>query len=206
MTVDYSKERVQFGRPIGSFQALKHRMAEVFARTESARSASLGGVVRAGGGGGRCRLPGPFGGVVRPGDRGARRVRVRAGCTGASRSPGSTTPTSCSSARTPWERWPAQHTGTGQPWHSEPTAPGLLGNDGRQRLLALQGGRDGRCRQAHHLVHRGGGKGLDLQDVAGHRQADQPARRPDSAFIADIARRSTTGWKRGCRTALLIQP
>lgn len=40
MTVDYSKERVQFGRPIGSFQALKHRMAEVFARTEMARSAS----------------------------------------------------------------------------------------------------------------------------------------------------------------------
>lgn len=40
MTVAYSKERVQFGRAIGSFQALKHRMAEVFARTEMARSAS----------------------------------------------------------------------------------------------------------------------------------------------------------------------
>lgn len=40
MTVSYSKERVQFGRAIGSFQALKHRMAEVFARTEMARSAS----------------------------------------------------------------------------------------------------------------------------------------------------------------------
>ncbi|MDN5745054.1 MAG: acyl-CoA/acyl-ACP dehydrogenase [Nocardioidaceae bacterium] len=40
MTVTYSKERVQFGRSIGSFQALKHRLAEVFTRTELARSAS----------------------------------------------------------------------------------------------------------------------------------------------------------------------
>ncbi|HJQ06509.1 MAG TPA: acyl-CoA dehydrogenase family protein [Nocardioides sp.] len=38
MTVAYSKERVQFGRPIGSFQALKHRMADMLARTELTRS------------------------------------------------------------------------------------------------------------------------------------------------------------------------
>ncbi|KQW53032.1 hypothetical protein ASC77_01645 [Nocardioides sp. Root1257] len=40
MTVSYSKERVQFGRPIGSFQALKHRMADMLVLTEMTRSAS----------------------------------------------------------------------------------------------------------------------------------------------------------------------
>ena len=40
MTVSYSKERVQFGRPIGSFQALKHRMADLLVLLEMSRSAS----------------------------------------------------------------------------------------------------------------------------------------------------------------------
>jgi alkylation response protein AidB-like acyl-CoA dehydrogenase len=40
MTVAYSKERVQFGRPIGSFQALKHRMADMLVELEASRSAS----------------------------------------------------------------------------------------------------------------------------------------------------------------------
>ncbi|MCW2796026.1 acyl-CoA dehydrogenase family protein [Nocardioides sp.] len=40
MTVAYTKERVQFGRPIGSFQALKHRMADMLVLVEMSRSAS----------------------------------------------------------------------------------------------------------------------------------------------------------------------
>ncbi|MFI6516169.1 acyl-CoA dehydrogenase family protein [Spirillospora sp. NPDC050679] len=40
MTVEYAKTRVQFGRPIGSFQAVKHRLADLYVLVESARSAS----------------------------------------------------------------------------------------------------------------------------------------------------------------------
>ena len=46
MTVAYSKERVQFGRPIGSFQALKHRMADMLVLVEMSPLGVVGGVVR----------------------------------------------------------------------------------------------------------------------------------------------------------------
>ncbi|MFJ7959983.1 acyl-CoA dehydrogenase family protein [Streptomyces sp. NPDC096319] len=42
VTLDYARERVQFGRPIGSFQAVKHRLADAYVLVESARSAALG--------------------------------------------------------------------------------------------------------------------------------------------------------------------
>jgi alkylation response protein AidB-like acyl-CoA dehydrogenase len=38
--VDYAKERKQFGRPIGSYQAVSHRCAQMLLETESARSAT----------------------------------------------------------------------------------------------------------------------------------------------------------------------
>ena len=41
MTVAYAKDRIQFGRPIGSFQAVKQRLAECLVLVESARSAAL---------------------------------------------------------------------------------------------------------------------------------------------------------------------
>jgi alkylation response protein AidB-like acyl-CoA dehydrogenase len=40
LTVEYVKERRQFGRPIGSFQALKHRLADLWTTITLARAAS----------------------------------------------------------------------------------------------------------------------------------------------------------------------
>ncbi|MFC3573005.1 acyl-CoA dehydrogenase family protein [Streptomyces yaanensis] len=39
-TVEYVKQREQFGRAIGSFQAVKHRLADVYVRVQAARSAA----------------------------------------------------------------------------------------------------------------------------------------------------------------------
>jgi alkylation response protein AidB-like acyl-CoA dehydrogenase len=41
MSVDYAKVRKQFGRPIGSFQAIKHKCADMLMMIESARSAAF---------------------------------------------------------------------------------------------------------------------------------------------------------------------
>jgi len=40
MSVEYAKERIQFGRPIGSFQAVKHKCADMLVQVELARSAA----------------------------------------------------------------------------------------------------------------------------------------------------------------------
>ncbi|EFC82975.1 acyl-CoA dehydrogenase family protein [Parafrankia sp. EUN1f] len=40
MAVDYARSRFQFGRPVGSFQSIKHKCADVLIEVESARSAA----------------------------------------------------------------------------------------------------------------------------------------------------------------------
>jgi alkylation response protein AidB-like acyl-CoA dehydrogenase len=40
MAVQYAKDRIQFGRPIGSFQAIKHKCADMLLEVESAKSAA----------------------------------------------------------------------------------------------------------------------------------------------------------------------
>lgn len=40
MSTEYAKVRVQFGRPIGSFQAIKHKCADMLVAVESAKSAA----------------------------------------------------------------------------------------------------------------------------------------------------------------------
>jgi len=40
MAVEYARDRKQFGRPIGAYQAVSHRCAQMLLETEGARSAS----------------------------------------------------------------------------------------------------------------------------------------------------------------------
>ncbi|MGW7491054.1 acyl-CoA dehydrogenase family protein [Streptomyces sp. NPDC054786] len=59
-TVAYVQEREQFGRPIGSFQAVQHRLADLYVTLQAARSAAYYAAWSAGGGGsgGRGAEPG----------------------------------------------------------------------------------------------------------------------------------------------------
>jgi alkylation response protein AidB-like acyl-CoA dehydrogenase len=47
LAVDYAKQRKQFGRPIGGFQAIKHLCADMVVRTEVARAAVQAAAVTA---------------------------------------------------------------------------------------------------------------------------------------------------------------
>ena len=43
MAVEYARDRKQFGRPIGAYQAVSHRCAQMLLETEGARSATYYG-------------------------------------------------------------------------------------------------------------------------------------------------------------------
>ncbi|HYA34106.1 MAG TPA: acyl-CoA dehydrogenase family protein [Candidatus Binataceae bacterium] len=49
ISTDYAKTRLQFGRPIGSFQAIKHKCADMLVDVEFARSAAYGAAFAAAG-------------------------------------------------------------------------------------------------------------------------------------------------------------
>ncbi|MFF6803601.1 acyl-CoA dehydrogenase family protein [Streptomyces sp. NPDC012616] len=51
LTVEYLGQREQFGRPIGSFQAVQHRLADVYVQVQAARSAAYYAAWAAGGDG-----------------------------------------------------------------------------------------------------------------------------------------------------------
>ena len=60
MAVQYAKDRVQFGRPIGSFQAIKHKCADMLLQVESAKTAAYYAMWAAAEGDEELRLAAPM--------------------------------------------------------------------------------------------------------------------------------------------------
>jgi alkylation response protein AidB-like acyl-CoA dehydrogenase len=60
MAVDYAKSRVQFGRPIGAFQAIKHKCADILLQVESARTAAYYALWAAAENGDELRIAAPM--------------------------------------------------------------------------------------------------------------------------------------------------
>ncbi|WP_079150516.1 acyl-CoA dehydrogenase family protein [Streptomyces hygroscopicus] len=92
-TVGYVREREQFGRPIGSFQAVKHRLADVYVAVQAARSAAYYAAWAAAQGGAEGSPAsggpgGPAGAAGGPGGPGGAGVRGSAGGAGGTRGPG----------------------------------------------------------------------------------------------------------------------
>jgi len=50
LAVSHARQRIQFGRPIGSFQAVKHKCADMLVALEGARAALDGALAAAAGG------------------------------------------------------------------------------------------------------------------------------------------------------------
>jgi alkylation response protein AidB-like acyl-CoA dehydrogenase len=60
LTVDHLATRVQFGRPLGSFQALRHRAADLFTTVEAATSTARWAAASVAGGGADLAVVGPL--------------------------------------------------------------------------------------------------------------------------------------------------
>ena len=101
---EYAKTRVQFGRPIATFQAVKHHCANMLVAAELATAAVWDAAPRRGG---RRRPVLLHGGDRRDPGHSRRGRRTRSStprCTAASASPGSTTPTCTCAGRPPSRR------------------------------------------------------------------------------------------------------
>ena len=94
MAVEYARDRKQFGRPIGAYQAVSHRCAQMLLETEGARSADLlRRLDRGRRAGARWSSP-PRWPRPTPRTPAGACARRRCRCTAGSASPGSTTSTS----------------------------------------------------------------------------------------------------------------
>ena len=98
MTVEYVKNRKQFGVPVGSFQAVSHRCAQMLLQTESARSTAYFAAWAADADPSRLARQ-PRSRPLRRPPAGARSRRAQSRLTAGSGSRGRPTSTGCTSAR-----------------------------------------------------------------------------------------------------------
>ena len=139
LSVDYAKSRLQFGRPIGSFQAVKHKLADLLVDLEHARSTAYHAVWALADGSDDPALAVSIAqatciGGAQPGSR-----PTRSRCTAASGSPGSTRRTCTSSGPPPTPRcWAApSSTGRGSRNWCWTTARGRARSAGGRRLAGV---------------------------------------------------------------------
>ena len=124
----YAKIREQFGRPIGQFQAIKHKCAEMIAETERATAAVWDAARAIDEASEGARKTAPSSSPPRSPRRWHRSPhstapRTASRCTAASASPGSTTPTSTTAAPSCWPPASAAQPTTRSGWSTSRPPP-----------------------------------------------------------------------------------